>query len=331
MTEYLPICTKNTTFAAANHKIYALMSVKVTSISKSYGSQRVLDDVSFDIAAGEIIGFLGPNGAGKSTMMKIVTGYVNADSGHAEVCGYDVSRERDRIHQLIGYLPEHNPLYTDMYVREYLRMVAGLCHVGNANRKVDEMIEMTGLTPECHKRIAALSKGYRQRVGIAQALIGDPQVVVLDEPTTGLDPNQILEIRQLIKSIGRERTVMLSTHIMQEVEATCGKVIIIDHGQIKAEGRPEDIARQARGGVDIEVEFDREVDAEELQKIPFIYCVTPTGPRSAILRQEGDDDARPEIFRFAVRNGLIILRLLQIGSDMESIFHKLTLGDGAKC
>lgn len=307
------------------------MSVKVTSISKSYGSQRVLDNVSFDIEAGEIVGFLGPNGAGKSTMMKIVTGYITADSGRAEVCGFDVSRERNRIHQLIGYLPEHNPLYTDMYVCEYLRMVAGLCHVGNANRRVDEMIELTGLTPECHKRIAALSKGYRQRVGIAQALIGNPQVVVLDEPTTGLDPNQILEIRQLIKSVGRERTVMLSTHIMQEVEATCDKVIIIDHGQIKAEGRPADISRQARGGVDIEVEFNKAVDTAELQKLPFIYSVTPIGNRSVRLRQEGDNDARPEIFRFAVRQGLIILRMQQIGSDMESIFHKLTSGEGSKC
>lgn len=307
------------------------MSVKVSSICKSYGSQRVLDDVSFEIGRGQIVGFLGPNGAGKSTMMKIVTGYLDADSGHAEVCGLDIHKHRQQIHRLIGYLPEHNPLYTDMYVREYLRMVAGLCRVRSVDQRVSEMIDLTGLAPECHKRIATLSKGYRQRVGIAQALIGDPQVVVLDEPTTGLDPNQILEIRQLIKNLGAQRTVMLSTHIMQEVEATCDKVIIIDHGQIKAEGRPEDIALRARGGAEVEVEFDKPVDTAAIGKLPYINSVTPIGDRTLRIRQAGQHDIRPDIFRYAVANDLVILKMLPIGNDMESIFHKLTTAESAKC
>ncbi|MBE0677891.1 MAG: ATP-binding cassette domain-containing protein [Bacteroidales bacterium] len=222
------------------------MSVTVSNVTKSYGHQKALDDVSFTIPAGEIVGFIGPNGAGKSTMMKIITGFFSADSGSVSVCGIPAGPDATEMKRLIGYLPENNPLYTDMYVREYLGYVADLYRMGNRSRDaVNSVIERTGLTPEQGKKIGALSKGYRQRVGLAQALIHDPQVLILDEATTGLDPNQIVEIRNLISEAGREKTVMLSTHIMQEVEAICSRVIIIDHGHIVADGPIDEISSLA--------------------------------------------------------------------------------------
>ncbi len=222
------------------------MSIVVSNITKSYGLQKALDDVSFTIPAGEIVGFIGPNGAGKSTMMKIITGFLSADSGSVTVCGLPAGPDATEMKKLIGYLPENNPLYTDMYVREYLGYVAYLYRMGNRSREaVDSVIERTGLTPEQGKRIGALSKGYRQRVGLAQALVHDPQVLILDEATTGLDPNQIVEIRNLISEAGREKTVLLSTHIMQEVEAICSRVIIIDHGHIVADGPIDKISSLA--------------------------------------------------------------------------------------
>ncbi len=222
------------------------MSITVSNVTKSYGHQKALDDVSFTIPAGEIVGFIGPNGAGKSTMMKIITGFFSADSGSVSVCGLPAGPGATEMKRLIGYLPENNPLYTDMYVREYLGYVADLYRMGNRSRDaVNSVIERTGLTPEQGKKIGALSKGYRQRVGLAQALIHDPQVLILDEATTGLDPNQIVEIRNLISEAGREKTVMLSTHIMQEVEAICSRVIIIDHGHIVADGPIDEISSLA--------------------------------------------------------------------------------------
>ena len=222
------------------------MSILVSNVTKSYGHQKALDDVSFTIPAGEIVGFIGPNGAGKSTMMKIITGFFSADSGNVSVCGLKAGPGATEMKRMIGYLPENNPLYTDMYVREYLGYVADLYRMGKKSRDaVNSVIERTGLTPEPGTKIRALSKGYRQRVGLAQALIHDPQVLILDEPTTGLDPNQIVEIRNLISEAGREKTVMLSTHIMQEVEAICSRVIIIDHGHIVADGPIDEISSLA--------------------------------------------------------------------------------------
>lgn len=222
------------------------MSIVVSNVTKLYGAQKALDDVSFTIPAGEIVGFIGPNGAGKSTMMKIITGYFSADSGSVSVCGLPAGPGATEMKRLIGYLPENNPLYTDMYVREYLGYVADIYGLGQKGREaVNSVINRTGLTPEQGKKIGALSKGYRQRVGLAQALIHDPQVLILDEATTGLDPNQIVEIRNLISETGREKTVMLSTHIMQEVEAICSRVIIIDHGRIVADGPIDEISSLA--------------------------------------------------------------------------------------
>jgi ABC-2 type transport system ATP-binding protein len=211
------------------------MSISVKSVSKVYGSQRALNEVSFEIGQGKIVGFLGPNGAGKSTMMKIITCYIPPTSGKVDVCGYDVMEQSTDAKRCIGYLPEHNPLYTDMYVREYLSFVGGMYRIPNLKQRVEEMIETVGLQVEAHKKIETLSKGYRQRVGLAQAMIHDPQVLILDEPTSGLDPNQLADIRELIVSIGRKKTVMLSTHIMQEVEAMCDHALIIDRGNIVAE------------------------------------------------------------------------------------------------
>jgi len=222
------------------------MSIIASNITKSYGAQKALDDVSFTIPAGEIVGFIGPNGAGKSTMMKIITGFFPADSGKVTVCGLPAGPDAREMRRLIGYLPENNPLYMDMYVREYLEYVADIYSLGKRGKEaVDSVVERTGLTPEQGKKIGALSKGYRQRVGLAQALIHDPQVLILDEATTGLDPNQIVEIRNLISEAGREKTVMLSTHIMQEVEAICSRVIIIDHGRIVADGPIDEISSLA--------------------------------------------------------------------------------------
>jgi ABC-2 type transport system ATP-binding protein len=214
------------------------MSIEVSKVVKVYGEQRALDEVSFGIVPGEIVGLLGPNGAGKSTLMKIITCFIPPDSGEVKVCGHDIFEESILVREKVGYLPEHNPLYLDMYVREYLEFVAGIHKLGPATRaKVAEMIEITGLAVEQKKKIGALSKGYRQRVGLAQALIHDPEVLILDEPTSGLDPNQIQDIRGLIRSIGKEKTVMLSTHIMQEVEAICDRAIIIHKGKIVADDR----------------------------------------------------------------------------------------------
>ena len=230
------------------------MSVSANHVTKSYGAQKALDDVSFTVNKGEIVGFIGPNGAGKSTMMKIITGFFHADSGEVAVCGLRACPEATALRRMIGYLPENNPLYPEMYVREYLGYVADIYTLGSKRREaVDTVIERTGLTPEQGKKIGALSKGYRQRVGLAQALIHDPEVLILDEATTGLDPNQIVEIRNLISAVGSERTVMLSTHIMQEVEAICSRVIIIDHGRIVADGSVEEIS--ALSGARLEDSF----------------------------------------------------------------------------
>lgn len=284
-----------------------------------------MNNVSFEVNSGEVIGFLGPNGAGKSTMMKIITGYIPQSEGDVEVCGIDVREDSLAVRKKVGYLPEHNPLYTDMYVREYLTFVAGL-HKAPKSR-VDEMIEKTGLTPEQHKKIGQLSKGYRQRVGLAQAMIHDPEVLILDEPTTGLDPNQLVDIRKLIREIGKEKTVMLSTHIMQEVEAVCDRVIIINKGVIAADQKTTDM-QQSSGTVILNVEFDEAVSAGGLKKIPGVRRVQHVEGGVYLLECSEAKDVRADVFKFAVEQGRTILQSQQQKAKLEDIFRELTGNKG---
>ncbi len=301
------------------------MSVSAKNITRLFGSQKALDDVSFTINSGEIVGFLGPNGAGKSTMMKIITGYLPATSGVTEVCGLPVDEYSLELRKKIGYLPEHNPLYLDMYVREYLDMVGGIYKLTGVKQKTEAIIDRTGLTAEAHKKIGALSKGYRQRVGLAQALIHDPEVLILDEPTTGLDPNQIVEVRNLITEIGKDKTIMLSTHIMQEVEAICERVIIVNKGKIVADEKAEGIASLKPGAeVIITVEFDKPFEIQQLESIEGVNTINQQGGK-LLISVEATVDIRPDIFRFAVDNGLILLEMSQEERGLESVFHELTM------
>jgi len=299
------------------------MSIKVKSVTKVYGEQRALDDVSFDIEPGNIIGFLGPNGAGKSTMMKIISCYLPQTEGNVEVCGFDVVENPMAVKSNVGYLPEHNPLYPDMYVREYLEFIAGVHKISNKKERVNQMIERVGLTLERKKKIGALSKGYRQRVGLAQAMIHDPEVLILDEPTTGLDPNQIVEIRNLIKTVGKDKTVMLSTHIMQEVEAICDRVIIINHGKIVANDESKNLRSGATAQV-IRVEFDNAVAANLLQGINGISEVKKVSDNMWLLGSSSEIDIRPKIFEFAVAQSLSVLTIQKEEQRLEDVFKELT-------
>jgi len=296
------------------------MSIEVEHISKIYGKQKALNDVSFKINKGEIVGFLGPNGAGKSTMMKILTTYINASEGEAKVSGFNVTSNAKNVQNLVGYLPEHNPLYLDMYVKEYLSFNAGVYHIPKS--RIDEVIELTGLSPESHKKIGQLSKGYRQRVGLANALLHDPEVLILDEPTTGLDPNQLVEIRHLIKSLGKEKTVFLSTHIMQEVEAMCDRVIIINKGEIVADKKLKDL-RDTKQQTVI-VEFDYRVEVAFLNKLPHVKLVTNTHDFIYEITFSTSEDMRSVVFDFAHDNKLKILQLNQKNASLESLFRDLT-------
>ncbi|HCY41608.1 MAG TPA: gliding motility-associated ABC transporter ATP-binding subunit GldA [Prolixibacteraceae bacterium] len=301
------------------------MTIKISQVNKFYGSQKALDQVSFEIGTGELVGFLGPNGAGKSTLMKIITGYLAADGGSVEINGEMVETKNINIRSQIGYLPENNPLYTDLYVREYLEMVAGFYQIQNKKEQVLKMVELTGLKTEQHKKIGALSKGYRQRVGLAQALIHDPAVLILDEPTTGLDPNQLEEIRQLIRTISKNKTVMLSTHIMQEVEAVCSRVIIINKGKLVADGSVDQLkAGQFAQKQTVWVEFDKTPDLNSLRKIPGLLKIEPTGEKSFLAESENNTDLRPLLFQFAVSNHLILLTLKEQQQSLENVFQELT-------
>ncbi|NNM94673.1 MAG: gliding motility-associated ABC transporter ATP-binding subunit GldA [Bacteroidia bacterium] len=301
------------------------MSVTVSHITKLYGAQKALDDVSFDIKSGEVVGFLGPNGAGKSTMMKILTCYLPQTSGTASVCGYDVSEQPLEVRKNVGYLAENNPLYLDMYVKEYLSFIAGLHHIADAKKRIAEMIEITGLTLEQKKKIGALSKGYRQRVGLAQALLHNPRVLILDEPTSGLDPNQLGEIRNLIVQIGKEKTVILSTHIMQEVDAVCDRVIIINAGKIAAD-KPTSELKSGKGEYSlITIEFDKEPDIEKLKKIPGITEISKTGPATIQIHATLERDVRGDIFNYAVSNTLTVLTLHKEEKKLEDVFKQLTV------
>ena len=302
------------------------MSIKVQNITKIYGNQKALDNVSFEVPSGQIVGFLGPNGAGKSTMMKILTCYIPQTEGKAEVCGYDVVNNPIEVKQQVGYLPEHNPLYLEMYVKEYLAFCTAIHGLGKKSDKlVKEMIDKTGLGPEQHKIIGTLSKGYRQRVGLAQAMIHNPKVLILDEPTSGLDPNQLVDIRELIRNLGKEKTVMLSTDIMQEVEAVCDRVIIINRGQIVADKSIGDIQHQGNKSV-VSVEFDKAVLDKLLKTIPGVDRVKTTGQNTWLLEGNLDVDLRPAIFKFAVENGLAVLTLQKEEQSLEETFQNLTRG-----
>ena len=300
------------------------MSVIVENITKIYGVQKALDNVSFNIKSGEVVGFLGPNGAGKSTMMKIITCFLPQTSGKASVCGFDVSEEPLEVKKNVGYLAEHNPLYLDMYVKENLAFIAGLHHIKNAKERIDQMIEMTGLQVEQKKKIGALSKGYRQRVGLAQALMHNPKVLILDEPTSGLDPNQLQEIRNLIINIGKEKTVILSTHIMQEVEAVCDRVMIINKGKIVADKATRDLKTLEGGYSLVTIEFDKEPDIELIKKINGVNEVVILSPKMLQLHASVETDVRPDVFKYAVEKNLTVLTIHKEEKKLEEIFKDLT-------
>jgi ABC-2 type transport system ATP-binding protein len=297
------------------------MSIEVNNISKSYGAQKALDNISFSIKKGEIVGFLGPNGAGKSTLMKILTTYINADEGSALVNGYDVNNQQKAVQLSIGYLPEHNPLYLDLYVREYLAFNADVYKV--AKSRIEEVIQLTGLSSESHKKIGQLSKGYRQRVGLANALLHNPDVLILDEPTTGLDPNQLIEIRNVIKNVGKDKTVFLSTHIMQEVEAICDRVIIINNGTIVADKKLDNLISEDKEQV-IEVEFDYKIEEQAIAKIENLTSYKNTHDMTWELTFTTDKDMRPAVFDFATANGLKTLQLNQKNKNLEAVFREIT-------
>ena len=298
------------------------MSIKVEKISKIYGEQKALENVSFEIRKGEIVGFLGPNGAGKSTMMKILTGYISQTSGNGKICDLDINEKPEATKGKTGYLPEHNPLYLDMYVTEYLEFIADIFRVDLSH--INEIIEKTGLKKEQHKLIRSLSKGYRQRVGLAQALIHNPEVLILDEPTTGLDPNQIVEIRHLIKDVGKEKTVMLSTHIMQEVEAICDRVIIINKGQIVANKTIDELRKTAGNKKIITIEFNKKVREQDLLNIKHASEVIKIDNNQYQIISDSKVDLRPMIFDFAVQNKLTVLHMNVEQQKLESIFQNLT-------
>lgn len=302
------------------------MSIFVQGVTKLFGEQKALDDVSLEIRKGQIAGFIGPNGAGKSTMMKIITGYIPPTKGEVFVNDMNIVEHSIEIRKITGYLPEHNPLYPDMYINEYLSYVTGLYGIRKKSRElISEIIARTGLEAERKKKIGALSKGYRQRVGLAQALIHDPEILILDEPTSGLDPNQIIEIRNLISTLGREKTVMLSTHIMQEVEAICDRVIIIDKGKIVADeesakiSSPEEEIFQT-----IMVEFDKKITSDLLNRIPGISKTVNTEGNIWLIQAPAGKDIREDIFEFAVSSGLKVLLMQKKGKKLEDVFRELT-------
>lgn len=304
------------------------MSIVVQGVTKHYGVQKALDKVSFEVKTGEIVGFLGPNGAGKSTMMKIITGFIPATTGRVLINGEEVGTDNTEIKMKIGYLPENNPLYPEMYVKEYLGFISGIYKMPKPQKAaVDNIIEATGLGPEKNKKIGALSKGYRQRVGLAQALIHNPEILILDEATSGLDPNQIVEIRNLILQAGREKTVLLSTHIMQEVEAICDRVIIIDKGVIVAnEEKAMIYSILHKTNQIVLVEFDKDVLVADLECIGKVRSIKYMNDRRWILETEDQEDIRPAIFAFAVNNNLMVLSMQKQESNLEEVFRHLTNG-----
>ena len=300
------------------------MSVIVNQLTKVYGTQIAVNHISFTAEPGKIVGFLGPNGAGKSTTMKMITGFIPPSDGTASVCGFDINTQSMDVRKCLGYLPENNPLYLDMYVKEFLAFVAGLQQLNNVESRIKEMIEQTGLEREQYKKISQLSKGYRQRVGLAQAMLHDPKVLILDEPTTGLDPNQLVEIRKLIKQLGKEKTVILSTHIMQEVEAVCDQVVIINKGLIVANDETKNLQAAALQQVTYVVEFDQVIQKQALLKIEGVIVAQSLADKSWVLQTNTLVDVRKNIFDFAVKNNLVLLSIQKEEEKLEDIFRKLT-------
>lgn len=300
------------------------MSIYLENISKKYGSQLAVNQISFEIPQGQIVGFLGPNGAGKTTTMKIITAFIPPTEGTIKVCGIDVVGNPKEAKRNIGYLPEHNPLYTDMYVKEFLAFAASSQGLKQAKNRIAEMIEATGLGPEQHKKISQLSKGYRQRVGLAQALIHDPKVLIFDEPTTGLDPNQILEIRNLIKNLGKNKTVLLSTHIMQEVQAVCDRVIIINEGNIVADATTNSLQQNQSGKAIYVAEFSKPIDTAALKSFLGDVSVQSLGDNKVKVEGSLDKDLRENIFQFAVKHECTLLGLQKEEQNLEDVFRKLT-------
>ncbi len=299
------------------------MSIEVKNLTKFYGEQAAVNDISFSVAKGEVVGFLGPNGAGKSTTMKMITGFIPSTSGEIKVCGIPVDVDSLETRRKIGYLPENNPLYLDMYVREYLQFVGKIYHVPNLKQRVDEMIQKVGLELEQNKKIGMLSKGYRQRVGLAQAIIHDPEVLILDEPTSGLDPNQLVEIRELIRQIGKSKTVMLSTHIMQEVEAICDRVVIIKSGKIVANSITSELQYEEDHAV-VYVEIEGPVFKGQFLKVPEIRKVEKVGESGWLIESNGQVDLRKVVAQFAQQNNLLILTLRKEERSLEEVFKTLT-------
>lgn len=299
------------------------MSIEVSNLTKIYGEQKAVNGISFKINKGEIVGFLGPNGAGKSTTMKIVTGYLLPDEGKATVCGVDVKEQPLETKKKIGYLPEANPLYYDMYVKEYLGLIAGIHEIVNSKAKIQTVIETVGLTPESHKKIGQLSKGYKQRVGLAAALIHDPEVLILDEPTSGLDPNQIMEIREVIKKLGENKTVLFSSHIMQEVQAICDRVIIINKGQIVADNTLSTL-QEKNSSNKVLVKFKENIDAGFLRRLTSVSAVNKTDEMSFELEGEDMTEIRKQLMQLALENNLNIVSLQTESSSLEDVFRNLT-------
>jgi ABC-2 type transport system ATP-binding protein len=300
------------------------VSITVKNVSKNYGSQKAVNQISFSVNKSEIVGFLGPNGAGKSTTMKMITGYLEADHGDIEVCGIKVSQDNIESKKKIGYLPEANPLYMDMYVREYLGFIAGVHQIANPGRRIEEVIDMVGLSIESNKKIGQLSKGYKQRVGLAAALVHDPEVLILDEPTSGLDPNQIIEIRSVIKRLGQDKTVLFSSHIMQEVEAICDRVIIIHQGNIVADDQLKTLQKNSSGKQFVSVEFKEPVPADILQQLNAAISVQSISPVSFNIQCANADELKKEILKASIAHGLDIVSLKSDSQNLESVFKALT-------
>lgn len=300
------------------------MSIEVTQLLKQYGEQKAVNGVSFTVNKGEIVGFLGPNGAGKSTTMKIITGYLQADGGKALVCGQDVASHPIEVKKKIGYLPEANPLYPDMYVREYLAFVAGIHQLKDIKAAVKKVITLTGLTVESKKKIGQLSKGYKQRVGLAAALIHEPEVLILDEPTSGLDPNQIIEIRNVIKQQGQNKTVLFSSHILQEVEAICDRVIIINKGNIVADDRLVNLQKGKGERHVVSVQFGETVSRSLLEKLTDISRLQEQGTGSWQLETANPESVKKQLLSLAVENNLNIVSLQSEGNSLEQVFRTLT-------
>jgi ABC-2 type transport system ATP-binding protein len=301
------------------------MSIEVRNITKVFGEQKALDNVSFDINNGEIVGFLGPNGAGKSTLMKIITGYIPATDGEVLINGMNILENPIEIRKKLGYLPEQNPLYFDMYIVEYLEFVAGIYGIKNKKARIDEIVSLTGLEPEINKKIGTLSKGYKQRVGLAQAIIHDPEVLILDEPTSGLDPNQIIEIRNLIKNLGKEKTVILSTHIMQEVEAICDRILLIKKGVLLANDKAEDFAHLNSDSIStLLVELDGELSENDFAQIKGIRNVRKQSPTRFAIEFSKSNDIRKAVFNLAVQKGLAVLNMQEKEKSIEEVFAELT-------